>query len=82
MKKDLADAEKPVLELRAEVKPDTKWDESKGTRLRAARDLLADAEKTTGELRSISRDTPYAFIGLQLDEIVPVARGSRPRRTG
>ncbi len=70
LKKDLAEAEGPVLELRVETGPDSKWDEAKGRKLHGARELLGDAEKTTAELRAVSKDTPYAFVGLQLDEIV------------
>lgn len=70
LKKDLADAEPPTLELRDQAQPGSSWDGAKGRKLQTARDLLADAEQTTTQLKSISANTPYAFVGLQLHEIV------------
>jgi len=56
--------------LRPTVVPDAPWNVIKAGQLRAARDHLAEADTSVGRLRRLSTGTPYAFMGLQLVEIV------------
>jgi len=65
----LAAAQVPTDELRDQVKPETTWDLAKAGKLRAARGHLTDADQTVTQLKGISANTPYAFMGLQLHEI-------------
>jgi len=45
------------------------WEEPETEKLNTARQHLSDADETILELKNKSADTPYAFMGLQLDDV-------------
>ncbi len=57
------------LRDRAYAEGEPLWGDEESKILREAQDDLAVAVRTTEELKRISADTPYAMIGLQLEDI-------------
>ncbi len=65
----LADAQSEIDRLRRPTPAAQKKDEDQTSGLAKARGHLAEAERAVADLRKESRDTPYAFVGLQLHNI-------------
>ena len=71
--KRLDDALKQAAErtdaLLQHIDTDKAWQAAQSTELDSAREDLAEADRVIVELVGVSKDTPYALIGLQLKEI-------------
>jgi len=65
----LAAAEQGVGGLCAHLEAKKPWAKAEDRKTAAARDHLTSALETIVELKAVSTDTPYAFMGLQLADI-------------
>ena len=70
LRKHLADARDGAAGLREHVRGSNPWVPGiHGTQVNEARARLRDSQRTIADLRKLSDDTPYTFVGLQLQEI-------------